>query len=171
VFHFNAKKKSGSGDAILAADDNAVTFGGVDFCNMIFKGDGDVWNHGGSTTMSTFDAHDDRQLALNVRSMQGADVSKHVLHDFAERYRSALVAGRVASPDGNGGWFFSNRGLHALALDYTRQVQDQVAALVEALDRKFPGVAEHVNRTMKEVNLPDLPKNGLRPYRKLNDVG
>ena len=184
IFHFFPYLQSGwdgssyATSANVAANNNIMVLQGTGVSSHIFKGDGDVHNSGGNTAMGVFDDEDDGSLVTALRHMHFDDkqAAEKYLGAMVQKDAAALIRAGIAfpsrkknhpeniRPDGtarDGRYHLSQRGMTALGFDYTRQVQNQLAIAVKAVDNLVPGVKQEMDKLMSEISIPTLLTHGL----------
>ena len=97
------------------------------------KGDGDVYNAGGSTAMTTFDTHDDIKLIAAFRSLFAPADFKASLGEWVNEHLDILEAGGVIVRDANQGYFVSQSGFRGLVVDTIRQLAGRLDALEQQI--------------------------------------
>ena len=128
--------------------------------------------------MGTYDDEDDGSLVTALRHMQFDDkqAAEKYLGAMVQQDAAALIRAGIAypsrkknhpeniRPDGtarDGRYHLSQRGMTALGFDYTRQVQNQLAIAVKAVDNLVPGVKQEMDKLMSEISIPTLLTHGL----------
>ena len=122
--------KSGTTVTTHGAGANLLGVQDGDALRFIVKQDGDVFNNGGSTAMTTFDDHDDVQLLEAVKSVYIPDFRTH-LGQWVEDHLEILEDGGVITKDANaiGGYWISQKGMTGLLIDAIRQLNNRIVAL------------------------------------------
>lgn len=127
----NAFLKSGAGTGALASGANAFAVANDATTVLIVKGDGDVHNSGGSTSMTTYDDFDDIKLLQTVKGVM--DVSyRNTLGEWIGEHTELLQRTGVIRRDEGDTWFISQRGWRGLVIDAMRQL----AARVDYLEQQ-----------------------------------
>lgn len=127
--------KSGAGSADPSATANVFCISAQATSTTLFivAGDGDTYNHGGSTTMTTFDGEDDAALLEAVGTLmnpgRARDYRFSLVRDLAA-HRAVLERGGVLATDpATGDFFISYKGMLGLLIDAVRQVTHAHRAL------------------------------------------
>jgi len=119
--------KSGTGVTDMGATTNILAVVNNGDAVVLFKGDGDVHNSGGSTAMSTYDNYDDIQLLETVKGAMDVNY-RGTLGDWVGQNEAILERGGVISRSGDK-WFISQRGWRGLCIDAIRQLASRIAEL------------------------------------------
>lgn len=117
---FSGFKKSGTSTAPLSNTGNIFSMRNSGTRVVLFKGDGDVYNSGGSTAMGTYDDYDDVAL---LQCVKGAMDKSYMdtLGSWVGANLEVLERGKVITRDGDN-YFISQRGLRGLIIDAIRQL-------------------------------------------------
>jgi hypothetical protein len=118
-------KGGGSSTVSLAAASNLVAVQNSNSTVFIIKGDGDVYNGGGSVDMTTFDDQDDLALVENYRVLSMGRAPAGYRTDFAghmARAKAVLVERGVVTLTEDGAIdMVSYKGIMAVLMDTLRQ--------------------------------------------------
>lgn len=121
--------KSGTATTAMGATDNICAISAGTSANVVLiKGDGDVYNSGGSTAMTTYDDYDDVKLLQAVKGAMSLDY-KQQLGEWVDEHTGILERGGVISRGEQGGWFISQRGFRGLLIDAIRQLDSRLRAI------------------------------------------
>lgn len=120
----------------LKSGTDVTTFGGTanlcmirnnSLAKVLFKGDGDICNAGGSTAMTNYDDYDDVQLLQTVKAAMAPNY-RQTLGEFVNGHTELLEQTGVITRSGDG-WFISQRGWRGLIVDAFGQLDRRLAAL------------------------------------------
>jgi hypothetical protein len=127
VVYIAGSLKSGATYGALSATANLMSVRNYTDTVFLIKGDGDVYNAGGSTAMSTFDDYDDAKLLAAVRGAMDVNY-KQTLGEWVHDHTAVLEQHGVITRDGDRYWI-SQRGFRGLLIDYCRQVDGRLRRL------------------------------------------
>lgn len=94
---------------------------------FIIKGDGDVANSGGSTSMSTYDDYDDVKLLQSVKAVMAPNY-KAALGEWVHEHIETLERTGVITKS-ESSWFISQRGWRGLLIDAITQLGRRIDAI------------------------------------------
>jgi hypothetical protein len=119
--------KSGATYGALGSTANIVAVRNYTSAVFLIKGDGDVYNNGGSTAMVTFDDYDDVKLLTAVKGAMDVNYQK-TLGEWINEHTEILERNGVITRDGERYWV-SQRGFRGLLIDAFRQVDARLSRL------------------------------------------
>lgn len=120
--------KSGTSTVAMSATANIMSVDNSGTAVVLFKGDGDVHNSGGSTAMGVYDDYDDAKLIKAVKGVMDHDYGKR-LGNWVEEHTAILERGGIITRGASGGWFISQRGWRGLLCDAIGQLDARLRAL------------------------------------------
>lgn len=127
AIQLHAFKRSGTGVTDYGATANILALANNITAKFLVKGDGDVYNAGGSTAMTSFDDHNDVQLLQTVKGLMAPNY-RETLGEWVNGHAEILERAGVITRDGSE-WYLSQRGWRGLLIDAIAQLSRRLDAL------------------------------------------
>lgn len=152
-----------SGTGLTNAAANALIFsvrsqvGGVTKALFFVDEDGDL-HVNGSSTLATFDTHNDAELVAGLRGalMSPEQAAKDGLALYAANARQTLEENKIITYNDDGRHFLNTNNALFLAMDAARQAHNLAKAALEVLAEIDPASRGKVQAKLQQKKMPDL---------------